>query len=192
MEKSSKKGKLVAGVAAMSLAACCMAAPAFAAGNASETTGTSNTTKVTLTATDSQMKFTVPTVIAFAANADGSLQGPSADTVKITNQSVYPIHVTNVAASGNAPFKLVSDVAAGTDANAVSFTMKTGSTTVDAAAGKNTAAAADFNLGYAGSDKDSISFETAGKLARANADLSKAQQIATVSWTLAPGAAAQA
>lgn len=30
MEKSSKKGKLVAGVAAMSLAACCMAAPAFA------------------------------------------------------------------------------------------------------------------------------------------------------------------
>lgn len=192
MEKSSKKGKLVAGVAAMSLAACCMAAPAFAADNATDTTGTSNTTKVTLTATDSQMKFTVPTVIAFAATADGSLVGPSANTVKIANQSVYPIHVTNVAASENAPFKLVSDVAAGTDANAVSFTMKAGSTTVDAAAGKDTAAIADFDLGYAGSGKDSISFETAGKLARANADLSKAQQIATVSWTLAPGAAAQA
>lgn len=192
MEKSSKKGKLVAGVAAMSLAACCMAAPAFAADNATPTTGTSNTTKVTLTATDSQMKFTVPTVIAFAANADGSLQAPSAASVKITNQSVYPIHVTKVSAAEQAPFNLVSDVTKGADANAVSFTMKTGTTTVDAAAGKDTAAIADFDLGYAGSGKDSISFETAGKLARANADLSKAQQIATVSWTLAPGAAAQA
>ena len=73
MEKSSKKGKLVAGVAAMSLAACCLAAPAFAADNATPTTGTSNTTKVTLTATDMQMKFTVPTVIAFAANAGVTL-----------------------------------------------------------------------------------------------------------------------
>ena len=192
MEKSSKKGKLVAGVAAMSLAACCMAAPAFAADNATATTGTSNTTTVTLTAADTQMKFTVPTVIAFAANADGSLQGPSADSVKITNQSVYPIHVTKVSAAEQAPFNLVSDVSGGTDANAVSFTMKTGATTVDAAAGKDTSAVADFDLGYAGSGTDSISFETAGKLARANADLSKAQQIATVSWTLAPGVAAQA
>ena len=189
MEKKWMKGKLVAGVAAMSLAACCMAAPAFADGNATATTGTSNTTKVTLTATDTQMKFTVPTVIAFNALADGTLQGPSADSVQITNQSVYPIHVTKVAASEQAPFKLVTNVATASDANAVSFTMTTGSTTVDAATGKDTSAVADYNLGYAGSGSETLSIATAGNLARANADLSTAQQIATVTWTLAPGAA---
>lgn len=182
MEKKWMKGKLVAGVAAMSLAACCMAAPAFADGN-------SQTTKVTLKTdpTNTQITWTVPTEIPFAAQADGTLVGPSADALKITNGSVFPIHVTNVAAMQASPFNLVTDVSQGSDANAVSFTMKTGSTTVDAATGMDTSKIADYNMGYAKSGTDTIALETAGKLARANVDLTTAQQAATVTFTAAPG-----
>lgn len=118
-----------------------------------------------------------------------------ADAVKIVNKSVFPIHVTNVTAAEQSPFKLVADVSAGTDTNAIQFNLKNGATDIAAATGMNTAALENFDMGYAGAANDNLTFDvnaTQGKIARTTVDLSSAQKAATVSWTVAAGSHANA
>ena len=142
-----------------------------------------------------QCAWEAPTVIPFAADAAGNLTGPSADAVKIVNKSVFPIHVTNVSAAEQSPFKLVADVTAGTDTNAIQFNLVNGATDIAAATGMNTAALENFDMGYAGAANDNLTFDvnsTQGKIARTTVDLSTAQKAATVSWTVAAGSHANA
>ena len=174
-----KKAGVVACAAVMSMT---MAVPcAFAA-----VTGNNGTTDVTVQTdpASTQCAWEAPTVIPFAADAAGNLTGPSADAVKIVNKSVFPIHVTNVTAAEQSPFKLVADVSAGTDTNAIQFNLKNGATDIAAATGMNTVAA-----------NDNLTFDvnaTQGKIARTTVDLSTAQKAATVSWTVAAGSHANA
>ena len=185
-----KKAGVVACAAVMSMT---MAVPcAFAA-----VTGNNGTTDVTVQAdpASTQCAWEAPTVIPFAADAAGNLTGPSADAVKIVNKSVFPIHVTNVSAAEQAPFKLVADVTTGTDQNAIQFNLKNGATDIAAATGMNTAALENFDMGYAGAANDNLTFDvnaTQGKIARTTVDLSTAQKAATVSWTVAAGSHANA
>lgn len=170
-----------------------MAVPcAFAA-----VTGNNGTTDVTVQTdpASTQCSWEAPTVIPFAADAAGNLTGPSADAVKIVNKSVFPIHVTNMTAAQQSPFKLVADVSAGTDTNAIQFNLKNGTTDIAAATGMNTVALENFDMGYAGAANDNLTFDvnaTQGKIARTTVDLSSAQKAATVSWTVAAGSHANA
>ena len=98
-------------------------------------------------------------------------------------------------AAEEAPFKLVADVTAGSDANAIQFNLKNGVTDIAAATGMNTAALENFDMGYAGTANDNLTFDvnaTQGKIARTTVDLSTAQKAATVSWTVAAGSHANA
>ena len=193
MQNQTKKLAGIATAGALAFAAMGMAAPAFAATDGhTDVTGQSGTTTVTLKTdpTSTQLAFEGPTEIPFAVAADGTMTGPSADVTTLINKSVFPIHVTNVAVAEQSPFKLVSDVSTGTDANAFQFKMKTGQTNVDAATGQSTKTDANYDLAYAGAadNADTIKVETNdAKLARATVDLSSAQKAATVTWTLAAG-----
>lgn len=132
------------------------------------------------------LSFSVPTQIPFVAKADGTMLAPSADTLKIQNRSVFPIHVVNMAVTEQSPFKLVADVAASSDANAFQFTVNG----LQAAASVDTSANAAWNMGYANSANDKISLDiTDAKIARVTADISTPQKAATITWTVASGAA---
>lgn len=134
------------------------------------------------------LSFSVPTQIPFVAKADGTMLAPSADTLKIQNKSVFPIHVVNMAVTEQSPFKLVADVTAGTDANAFQFKVNG----LQAAKSVDTSANTAWNMGYAGSanDNDATSLNiTDAKIARVATDITKPQKAATITWTVASGAA---
>lgn len=163
---------------------------AFAAGNA-VTSGNTGSTEVTIQAEKDtqgkdQLNFEVPTVIPFAAKADGTLVGPSAEATKITNKSVFPIHVTGMSASTEGTnWKLVADASKSSDANALSFELNG----VSAAHPDNLSGKASWDMGYAGSATDSVAVASTGRVANVNLNLSSAQKAATVTWTLAAGSA---
>lgn len=132
------------------------------------------------------LSFSVPTQIPFVAKADGTMLAPSADTLKIQNRSVFPIHVVNMAVTEQSPFKLVADVAASSDANAFQF-MVNG---LQADASVDTSANTAWNMGYADSANNKISLDiTDAKIARVTTDITTPQKAATITWTVASGAA---
>lgn len=190
--------KAGAGVLGLALAATC-AVPALAYAADNPTPGPQSTdvtiqskssidggTQGGQTSSDENLTFTTPTVIPFAAAADGTMAGPSADSVQIKNLSAFPIHVTNVAVAEQSPFHLVADVSQSTGDNDFQFTING----TKAAASADTSADEAWNMGYAGSATDKLSLATTdAKIARVTADLSTAQKAATVTWTVAPGAA---
>lgn len=159
-------------------------AAAFAVGN----TGSTN---VTVQAEKDaqgvdQLAFDVPTVIPFAAKADGTLVGPDKTTTKIINKSVFPIHVTNMSASTDGTsWNLVAGTSPKFPDNALSFELNG----VSAATPADLSTDTSWNMGYAGSATDSIAISSTGKVANVNLDLSQPQHAATVTWTLAAGSA---
>lgn len=132
------------------------------------------------------LSFSVPTQIPFVAKADGTMLAPSADTLKIQNRSVFPIHVVNMAVTEQSPFKLVADVAASSDANAFQFIVNG----LQADASVDTSANTAWNMGYADSANNKISLDiTDAKIARVTTDITTPQKAATITWTVASGAA---
>lgn len=132
------------------------------------------------------LSFSVPMKIPFVAKADGTMLVASAENLRIQNKSVFPIHVVNMAVAGQSPFKLVADVATGTDANAFQFTIN--GTKADSSV--DTSANAAWSMGYANSENDTISLNiTDAKIARVATDITKPQKAATITWTVASGAA---
>ena len=185
---TNNKFKARVGALAVSLVmATAVATPAvaFADGTASQSTNVT-IQFATPDPGDDNLSFSVPTQIPFVAKADGTMLAPSAETLKIQNKSVFPIHVVNMAVTEQSPFELVADVTVGTDANAFQF-MVNG---LQAAASVDTSANAAWNMGYAGSANDAISLGiTNAKIARVTADISTPQRAATITWTVASGAA---
>lgn len=181
----SIKKHAAAVVCGLALAATTLApAVALAAGNTGSTNVTVQVEKDAQGA--DQLVFEVPAVIPFAAKADGTLVGPSAESTKIVNKSVFPIHVTNMSASTDGTkWSLVADASQSREANALSFELNG----VSAATPADLSNKAAWNMGYAGSATDSIQVASTGKVANVNLDLSSAQKAATVTWTLAAGAA---
>lgn len=117
---------------------------AFAADNEVSTSGGTGTSKVQLTADATTFDVTVPTSIAIKVNADGSVTCPSANAVKITNNSAGPIKVTNIEMN-NGTWNLVSYnggdrsamAAAGVDSKKLGFQMTAGTDVVATAAEGN-------------------------------------------------------
>ena len=106
-------------VLAGALAAGCAMPAAALADDASQ-----GKTQVTVVADPGQtLKFEVPTVIPFAASADGVLVGPSKEVAKITNKSVFGIHVTEVGVEAKGAWNVVADAAKapGQTKNAIDF-----------------------------------------------------------------------
>lgn len=111
----------------------------------------------------------------------------SSSALKIQNMSIFPIHVTNMAVAEVEPFHLVADVTKSTGTNDFQFTVHG----AKAAATVNLAANTAWNMDYHGSATDSIALDTTdAKIARITSDLSSAKKAATITWTLAAGAAA--
>lgn len=152
---------------------------------------TSQSTEVTIQSatpdpSGDNLSFSVPTQIPFVAKADGTMLAPSANTLKIQNKSVFPIHVVNMAVTEQSPFKLVTDVKVGTDANAFQFTING----TKAAPSANTSDEVAWNMGHVGSETDTISLViTDAKIARVTTDITTPQRAATITWTVASGAA---
>lgn len=189
----SIKNRTIAVVCGLALAAPALAPAAALADNKPVTNDNSGTTDVTVqVAKDGengekdQLSFTVPTVIPFAAKADGTLVGPTASTTQIVNNSVFPIHVTNMAVAQQDPFHIVDDVTTSAGTNDVQFTVHG----AKAAASVDLRANAAWNMGYAGTTTGRINLDTTdAKIARVTADLSTSQKAATITWTLAAGTA---
>ena len=174
-----------------------LAATVFAPAAAFAATGNTGTTEVTVIAEkgtepghtdEDQLAFEVPTKIAFAAKADGTLVGPRADATKIVNKSVFGIHVTNIDVTAANSWKLVSDTTTDAENNEIAFTLNG----EQARSNADVSADAKWNMAYAGSTSgsDSVEITTAGKVARVTNDLKTEQKAATITWTLAAGNAA--
>ena len=177
-------------VLAGALAAGCAMPAAALADDASQ-----GKTQVTVVADPGQtLKFEVPTVIPFAASADGVLVGPSKEATRITNKSVFGIHVTKAAVKAEGAWNIVADAAKAPAQTKNAIDFQFGPTRqVDAASAlssADTSSDAGFNMGYAGSGRESVAIDTAGDVAHVEADLSKENGVATITWTVAPGAAA--
>ncbi|MEE0246234.1 hypothetical protein [Ellagibacter isourolithinifaciens] len=178
-------------VSALALSLVVAAAAATPALAFADGTTASQSTEVTVQSATpdpggDNLSFSVPTQIPFVAKADGTMLAPSADTLKIQNRSVFPIHVVNMAVTEQSPFKLVADVAASSDANAFQF-MVNG---LQADASVDTSANTAWNMGYADSANNKISLDiTDAKIARVTTDITTPQKAATITWTVASGAA---
>ncbi|MDY3970580.1 MAG: hypothetical protein SOY95_08100 [Atopobiaceae bacterium] len=158
---------------------------AFAGGNTGSTDVTVQVEKDAADGTD-QLAFEVPTVIPFAAKANGELVGPSTDSTKIVNKSVFPIHVTGMSTSAEGTgWNLVADASNSASENSLSFELNG----VSAAKSADLSKDANWNMSYAGSAADSVAITSTGKVSHVTKDLSSAQKAATVTWTLAAGAA---
>lgn len=186
---SNRSLKARVGALAVSLVmATAIATPALAFADGT----TSQSTEVTIQSVtpgpgpDGNLSFKVPTRIPFVAKADGTMLAPSADTLKIQNLSVFPTHVVNMAVTEQSPFKLVPDVEKSTDANVFQFTVNG----LQAAASVDTSINTAWNMGYAGSANNTTSLNiTDAKIARVTTDITTPQKAATITWTVASGAA---
>lgn len=186
----SIKNRAVAVACGLALATTALApAAAFAAGNTTTvTSGNTGTTDVTVQVQKDQgvdqLAFEVPTVIPFAAKANGELVGPTASETRIVNLSVFPIHVTGMSTSAKGTgWSLVADASKSASENSLSFELNG----VSAATPADLSAKAAWSMGYAGSGKDSVAITSTGKVSHVTKDLSSAQKAATVTWTLAAG-----
>ena len=185
---SNRSLKARVGALAVSLVmATAIATPALAFADGPTSTKSTEVTIQSVTpGPDGNLSFTAPTQIPFVAKADGTMLVASADNLKIQNLSVFPIHVVNMAVTEQSPFKLVADVTVGTTANAFQFTVNG----LQAAASVDTSVNAAWNMGYANSAHDKISLDiTDAKIARVTSDISMPQKAATITWTVASGAA---
>lgn len=188
---SNRNLKARVGALAVSLVmATAIATPALAFADGTTSTKSTEVTiqYVTPEPGGDNLSFSVPTQIPFVAKADGTMLVASADNLKIQNLSVFPIHVVNMAVAEQSPFKLVTNVAEGNDANAFQFKVNG----LQAAKSVDTSTNTAWNMGYAGSanDNDAISLNiTDAKIARVTADISTPQKAATITWTVASGAA---
>lgn len=189
---SNRNLKARVGALAVSLVmATAIATPALAFADGTTSTKSTEVTIQSVTpgpGPDGNLSFSAPTEIPFVAKANGTMLVASADTLKIQNLSVFPIHVVNMAVTAESPFKLVANVEEGTDANVFQFTVNGLQADAFADTSTNTA----WNMGYAGSanDNDAILLNiTDAKIARVATDITTPRKAATITWTVASGAA---
>ncbi len=181
---------------ALALAMGAAPTPAMAAGRV-------GTTKVTVKTEIDNVAFKVPTVIPFVAKADGTLQGPSAEATTIDNLSAYGIHVANMKIDAASTWTIAADAKTGTAQNSIAFKVGPEGALQDASAatqgtGLDLSKNAAFDMGYQGiaGGTDKIKLKTSGNVARVTRDIfhitGEGDQVATITWTVEPGAHAAA
>lgn len=181
MIKSITRNRFICGATAFALAAMtAIPVTAFAANGGS--------TSVTLEADSSNINVTVPATIPMTVDGAGAIV--TSGSHEISNESMFNVQLTEFQTTAQGSFNIVSDAASGGD-NALELDMTIGGgSPVDLAttlAGKTAAFGADGNLDYAGGASDTKSVSISGKAANLNADVSSATEVATLSWTFAPG-----
>ena len=161
--------------------------------------GRVGTTDVTIKTEIDNIKFAAPTVIPFVASADGTLQGPSEDATTIDNLSAYGIHVTNMKIGAKNSWSIIADAKTGTAQNSIDFKVGPDQALQDAhaatqEAGLDLSKNASFDMGYQGiaNGTDKIKLKTSGNVARVTRDIfhitGEGDQVATITWTVEPGA----
>ncbi len=161
--------------------------------------GRTGTTNVTIRTQIDNIKFKAPTVIPFVAKADGTLLGPSENTTTIDNHSAYGIHVTNMKIDAMNTWTIAADAKAGTAQNSIDFKVGPDGALQNASAamqgtGLDLSKNAAFDMGYQGiaGGTDKIKLKTSGNVARVTRDIfrvtGEGDQVATITWTVEPGA----
>ena len=192
MKKHARRIATVSLGLAIAAPALLGAVPAFAEGTTTIENADSGTTKVTVETSNEYLAFSVPTIIPFVAQADGELIGPSASATKITNLSVFGIHVTKATVDFDSSWTGVADASRSTAEDAISFQFGAeGTELLDAydAGDDDVSASKSYNMGYAGSDSDSIAIETEGCISQVTNNLvaGVADEVATITWTISAG-----
>ena len=157
------------------------------------------TTDVTVKADISNVSFKAPTVIPFAAQADGTLVGPSDKTITIDNLSAYGIHVTNMKVTAKNDWTIVADAKTGSAQNSIDFKVGPDKAEKDASSATQTTGLdlskdVSFDMKYKGiaDGTDKIKLNVSGHVARVTRDIYHAggtgDQVASITWTVEPGA----
>lgn len=150
------------------------------------------TTQVTVEADPSSViEYDVPTELPFYVAADGTLTGPTPSACQIVNKSVFGIHVTEVSVTPADGWNIVSSAEVGSGINSIDFQFGP-IKQIDALSAINqvdVSSDSSFNMGYAGSGKETVSINSSGDVARLTHDITKPIPVATISWTVAAGSA---
>lgn len=197
MYKKRLGSKALAAACGLGLAASLLgtAGPAFAQ---DFSTGETGSTEVQLKADTSNMTFRVPTVINFAAGADGELTTPSDEATAIENLSVFGIHVTGMKVTAEESWNIVADKQAAASAstnNNITFSVGPDGAAQNAADatgnGVDLSANTAFNMTYQGGADDTLELLSSGSIARVDGSKLSGEntKVATITWTLAPGSA---
>lgn len=188
MRMAGRTGTLLVGMAL----ALGLAMPATAALAEEDARIGSNTTLVTVVASDTNLRFKVPTVIPFVAASDGTLTGPSPEATKIENLSAFGLKVTSVKVNGENGWSHSSDVNSAENSIDWKLGPKGAMVRAAGAASESGTAITDplWNMTYYSNDTttDDIQLETAGNVGRVTQDISSPVHIGTVTFTIAPGA----
>lgn len=165
---------------------------------------TSNPNNPQLTPNDMKIAFKVPSVIPFAAKADGTLVGPSADKVQVSNESVFGVQVTRYTVRQESGWHIVSDptsanasdnsinfqLSAGTDKNAVELDASKALLVIDNSlgattpAGIDTSTMAELSYTYKGGTHDNTQFNTTGKVSKITNAVKNTSKIGTITWSV--------
>lgn len=169
------------------MTAAALVAPAGVPAAVAASGQTTGSTQVTMTADSSNLKVTVPTVIPFVMNADGTLTSASEGALQITNQSNFAIHVTDVKVANQGGFNIVADATQASEDNAVDFQFGVADHLIDAAS--PAVPAGSYNLAPVGDAAAVLDLTAQGNAKNVKADIASAQGIANITWSFAAGSA---
>lgn len=182
------------GAAGLTLAGACAlgcAGAAFATDSTTYQDTNTGSTLVTVQTDDSNLAFSVPTVIPFVTESDGTLVGPSASATLISNLSVFPIHVTNASVVFDSAWSATTDASIVSTANAVDFQFGPSDDMTDAylSSDDDVSDSSSYNMAYKGASGDSIAISTAGNINNVTNNLvaGVADELATITWTVSAG-----
>lgn len=152
-----------------------------------------NTTEVTVEADTSNIKVEVPTQIPFLVQADGSLITASEKTFSIVNMSQFDVHVTNMQVDAENDWNIVASAASSSNDNSIDFSIGPKEDQIKASealgSGIDISSRPEWNLGYQGSETQSINLTCSGNVSHVTKDLQTASKVATITWTVAAGQA---
>lgn len=198
MNKTYLRTKIAAGVCGLGLVAstlCMAATPAFA----EVVTGKTGMTDVIVKADESNMKFEVPTVIPFAADAEGLLTGPDPASIQIKNLSSFRIHLENMKVESVGDWNIYADegqVAAAETNNNIAFAVGPEGNLKNAADamiddGLDLSGDQTFDLAYMGAQTgDKVDLHTTGVVGRVlDGNVGAGTQVAQITWTFGAGGA---
>ena len=152
-----------------------------------------NTTEVTVEADTSNIKVEVPTQIPFLVQANGSLITASEKTFSIVNMSQFDVHVTNMQVDAENDWNIVASAASSSNDNSIDFSIGPTEDQIKASealgSGIDISSRPEWNLGYQGSETQSINLTCSGNVSHVTKDLQTASKVATITWTVAAGQA---
>lgn len=130
-----------------------------------------------------QLIFTVPQQISFGVDKAGKLIAPSKDSVKITNNSAFDIHVSAIELTMGNGWTLKNG--AGAEAKNLLDLSLNGQEL--ALQNNGDLSAMSLGMGYSGSGSNSANLNFSGSVEKVTKDLSNGEAAATITWTIATG-----